>query len=142
MKPQIAFSVSAERKSTMIHANLCYRRIGNAVQDPSFYSQSDARGVVWLWPNSLCFEARSAIPSDRFSGLYPAAEAQQQWWQCLRTTKLYHSYVRSSAPKVLDAYPAQQVKLMEQNPKELPKAHSHAHAKAMILWKPATVKRK
>ena len=31
--------------------------------------------------------------------------------------------------------------LMGQNPKELPKAHSHAHAKAMILWKTAAVKR-
>ena len=32
--------------------------------------------------------------------------------------------------------------LMGQNPKELPKAHLHAHAKAMILWKTVTVKRK
>ena len=31
---------------------------------------------------------------------------------------------------------------MGQNPKELPKAHSHAHAKTIILWKTTTVKRK
>ena len=32
--------------------------------------------------------------------------------------------------------------LMRQNPKELPKAHSNAHAKTTIVWKTATVKRK
>ena len=32
--------------------------------------------------------------------------------------------------------------LIGQNPRELPKAHLHAHAKAMILWKTVTVKRK
>ena len=31
---------------------------------------------------------------------------------------------------------------MGQNPKEMLKVHSHAHAKDMILWKTATVKRK
>ena len=32
--------------------------------------------------------------------------------------------------------------LMGQNPKELPKTHSHTHAKAIILWKTAIVNRK
>ena len=39
-------------------------------------------------------------------------------------------------------YPAQQVSLMGQNPEELLKAHSNAHAKVIIVGETATVMRK